>query len=958
MIEGLQMEPYRRKDASKQTWESSGRRMNQVVAATLAFESMIKGRASEESIGSIAASGSRTGEFSTTTRASFSPLTDDAASPEPPDLPPFSFPDLGFDGDDLYLFQSSSPRMQTLRHSRWRIVKHVIIAALRFLSLRPPPRSMPIPNLPDWELISIVAKDESSGTVYEAVHRSTGQNYALMEIPYDSSHRQEISREVDILKELEHPNLVKCYDVVVFADAGRIFLILEPLDGSLVGVSITSQSDFVSLSRQLLLGLTCLHRNKIAHGDIKPSNIFFNHSGQIKLLYLGKTLSSTPTFLTETEIGAIHDGFSWDIWSVGLCILKLSEGLSCSYRDEDIMMGSESSQNEGALVWNRELLRLLISCMQTDVLKRWTAQQLVHHPFFDQLPLNRENDLFHEVEEIMSPIKKKSKISMEDEDRVYDLESSKDDVVPERCIEHCKLFIPDCEFDKDKLVRMWIAEECIELGATNKMEDVGNLYFDALVHEEVIVSSKFDNLHRQMKYKFNTSQVLDGLLKQGNYVRINSSNLDEIYRDALHLTWQCKRLDRTLFDALKNLKQLHTLVVHEDCSASISQLPNDIFLGLQLLRTLDLSCSHIAELPGSIGKLESLRYLDISETPIKRLPESLDRLCCLQTLNLKACFGLFALPRGLGRLVNLRHLDLDIVSQLKSMPRGMGNLIKLQTLRAFIVGKNDGCSIGELKNMNEITGSFCISRLENVSNAEEAKEAALSDKKYIDKLELRWHNGGNDNFQDTSEILESLQPHFHLKELQLTFYGGSKLPSWISNPFYTDLASITLYKCINCDIMPSIGELPSLKILHIVDMENVRNINTVFCRNHETKMLNAFPRLEKLTLDSMLALEEWTGVEDGDFPCLGHVSIRYCPKLRVLPSLSHLHSLEHLEISHCMQLISLPEGLLPRSLESLIIRGCPELNERCRKDGGLDCSKIASVTNVWIDLEKISLDLD
>lgn len=558
---------------------------------------------------------------------------------------------------------------------------------------------------------------------------------------------------------------------------------------------------------------------------------------------------------------------------------------------------------------------------------------------------------------MMSPVKKKHKISMEDEDSVYDnMESSKYHVVPERCIEHCKLFIPDCEFDKAKLVRMWIAEECIELGGTKKMEDIGNLYFDALVHEEVIVASKFDNLHRQMKYKFNTSQVLDGLLKRGNYVRINSSNLDEIYTEALHLTWQCKRLDRTLFDALKNLKQLHTLVVDEDCSAPISQLPNDIFLGLGLLRTLDLSCTHIAELPGSIGKLKSLRYLDISETPIKRLPESLDRLYCLQTLNLKACLGLFALPRGLGRLVNLRHLDLDIIGQLKSMPRGMGNLIKLQTLRAFIVGKNDGCSIGELKNMNEITGSFCISRLENVSNAEEAKEAALPDKKYIDKLELRWHNCGNDKFQDTSEILESLQPHFHLKELQLTFYGGSKLPSWISNPLYTDLASITLYKCINCDIMPSIGELPSLKILHIVDMENVRNINPVLCRNHETKMLNAFPRLETLTLDGMLSLEEWSGVEDGDFPCLGHVSIRYCPKLRVLPSLSHLHSLEHLEISQCKQLISLPEGLLPDSLESLIIRGCPELNETCHKDGGLDWHKIASVRNIWIDLEKISLD--
>ncbi|KAH6832509.1 hypothetical protein C2S53_008181 [Perilla frutescens var. hirtella] len=957
------MEGYRSKQTAKSRWKIAWH----VIVAALRFRSP-------------AARRSEWRHFSSTIVEPDSPIYE-------PSRVSFQALDPSSDTSSAYDPCGAPPQQ-----SRWRIVKHVIVATLRLLSTigRDLKKAAALPHL---ELKSIIS---SSGKVYKVVHRQTGQTYALKEFLHDSSQRQQITSEIQILKQLDHPNLVKCYDVV-FADAdGLVFLLLEPLDRGFP--SATSEFDLVSLAHQLLLGLNYLHRKQISHGDIKPSNIFVNHTGQLKLLYSGKTLSKTP--LLSAEIGAVHDGFSWDIWSVGLCILKFSKCLnwfdggarfnqdvvdlkalkldsSLSHMDEDSVPSSSSShsQNEGALLWkpSTELLRLLSSCMHTDVLKRWTAEQLVNHPFFNQLPLKKEvlipplkkeNELFHEKEELMSSLKKKSKISIEDGDRGCDVESSKDPttrvlphVVPERCIEHCKLLFPDCDFEKDKLVLMWIAEECIELGVTKRMEDVGNLYFDALVQEKVIVPSKFDILHRQMKYKFNTCQVSDGLLKQFNYLRINGSHVGEIYhKETLHLSWQCRRLDRYVFDALKNFKQLRTLIMHEDCSDSINQLPNDIFVGLRLLKTLDMSRTSIEEIPGSIGKLESLRYLDISETPIKRLPESLGRLYCLQTLNLKACFGLVALPRGLGRLVNLRHLDLDIVSQLKSMPRGMGNLIKLQTLRAFIVGKNDGCGIGELKDMNEITGSFCISRLENVSNAEEAKEAALSDKKYIDKLELRWYNYGNDDFHDTTEILESLQPHFHLKELQLTFYGGLKLPSWISNPSYVDLASITLYKCINCDILPSIGELPSLKILHIMDMGNVRNISAVFCRNSETKALNAFPMLEKLTLDNMLTLEEWSGVEYGDFPCLRYVSIRYCPKLRVLPSLSHLCSLEHLEISHCTQLISLPEGSLPRLLEYLIISGCPEINERCRKDEGLDWSKIASVGNIWIDLEKISLD--
>ncbi|KAL0453279.1 UNVERIFIED_CONTAM: hypothetical protein Slati_1306000 [Sesamum latifolium] len=319
-----------------------------------------------------------------------------------------------------------------------------------------------------------------------------------------------------------------------------------------------------------------------------------------------------------------------------------------------------------------DLWTFLACCMQTDLSKRWTAKELVSHPFFGQLHLRTEEKM------------KKS-----------GLHHTLDYL--ERCIQHCSLFLPDYEFGKDKLVQLWIAEACIEVEAPKRMEDVANSYFDILVHEEVIIHSNFDKLYRQAKYKVNASKSSTWNLRGGNYLRIEEGNLGKISGEALHLTWHCKSLDRTLSGALKNFKQLRTLLVLEDCGAVIKQLPSDIFLGLKLLRTLDLSRTHISELPGSIGTVESLRYLDVSETPIKRLPESIDCLLFLQTLKLRGCFGLYALPRGLRRLVNLRHLDLDIISQLKSMPTGMGNLSKLQTLKAFIVGKNDGCGIGELK---------------------------------------------------------------------------------------------------------------------------------------------------------------------------------------------------------------------------------------------------------------------
>ncbi|PIN12291.1 Mitogen-activated protein kinase kinase (MAP2K) [Handroanthus impetiginosus] len=953
--------------------------------------------------------------------------------------------------------------------------------------LTQPTRSV---SFSDLEIKALIKKEESGDKVFEAVDGLTGAIYTLMEFGgHDSSNRAKLTGEARIMKKLDHPNLVKWHEL--FDIDGRIYVLLEHMDrGSVVSFDIKSESGLASVANQVLSGLSYLHLRNFPHGDIKPSNFFLNSKDQVKVLYLGEILSKIPRVFWG--IGAIHDEFSWDVWNVGLSILKLYKGSSWRLRDRNFVEISKLEEVPSSSPTFREktqkssvkLWRFLVCCMQTDLSKRWTAQELVLHPFVKQQssPLDRMGDpdamedqdmmmdvdamvdpdaigrIFNDktsasisvasgvtsshgeehispekkkrdrssfpqisgeasestltfseeqisratssygeehispekrkrerssfpqvsgepsesslisAEEQISPKKKNPKICIEDTEDMYDVGSLKDPtqtvsevqfVLPnasdfvQRCIQHCSLFLPDCEFEKDKLVQLWMAEECIEVEATKRIEDVANLVFDTLVKEEVIIPSKFDSLYRQLKYKVNTSKSSTWSLKQGNYLRIDDGNLDGMDGEALHLTWNCKRLDRSLSETLKNYKQLRTLMVHEECGASIKQLPSGIFLDLKLLRTLDLSGTHISELPGTIGKLESLRFLDVSETPIKRLPESTDRLYFLQTLKLRGCFGLFALPRGLGRLINLRHLDLDIVGQLKSMPWGMGKLTKLQTLQAFLVGKNEGCGIRELKNMNDITGSFCISRLENVASAEEAKEAALAKKQHIEKLELRWHDHGNEDSLDTTEILEYLQPHFRLTELQITHFSGSKLPSWISNPLFTNLASITLYKCINCHILPSIGELPLLKILHITEMNNVRDINTLFCRSHDDEF-RAFPALEKLTLDKMLNLEEWTGIRGGDFHCLCHISIRYCPKLSVLPSMSHFLSLQHLEVSHCVQLVSLPEGLLPGSLESLIVRDCPKLNEMFREDGGQDRFKVAQ--NIWIDFQQVSLD--
>ncbi|KAL4355370.1 hypothetical protein GQ457_06G026770 [Hibiscus cannabinus] len=96
--------------------------------------------------------------------------------------------------------------------------------------------------------------------------------------------------------------------------------------------------------------------------------------------------------------------------------------------------------------------------------------------------------------------------------------------------------------------------------------------------------------------------------------------------------------------------------------------------------------------------LKHLRYLRLNDS-MRTLPESTSSLHNLQTLNLHSCSKLEMLPKGMKHLKNLRYLDLRFCDSLTCMPAGLGQLTCLRKLSKFIVGKDNGCGIDELKEL-------------------------------------------------------------------------------------------------------------------------------------------------------------------------------------------------------------------------------------------------------------------
>ncbi|XP_024169784.1 disease resistance protein RPM1-like isoform X2 [Rosa chinensis] len=536
---------------------------------------------------------------------------------------------------------------------------------------------------------------------------------------------------------------------------------------------------------------------------------------------------------------------------------------------------------------------------------------------------------------------------------------------------YCSLFPSHYEFRRDELVQMWIAEGLIEEIHGGVMEDIGGEYFMSLRNKSFLVPSRCD-------YRLDFDSVFSvpiynpgHLLYKGNPLKLSrlgrtiapfeyfvavDGRLDGALEMTQHLSLICKDIDEMTFGVLKKFKHLRTLLVLAGCGSSIKYVPRDLFLSFRELRTLNLSQTLVSELPSSIRNAKSLRYLDLSNTLITRLPESIDSLHTLQTVRLRGCVHFLQLPKGMKKLINLRHIDLDIIRQLRSMPPHLGSLTNLQTLSAFLVGRDAGCRVGELKNLNDLRGVLRISRLENVSCQEEAKEAALIEKIYLQRLELRWSSVFAENTEEQEKILECLQPHAGLKELQIQQYAGSRLPTWISNPCFTELIVLTLYRCKHCELLPSIGQLPMLKSLSIIEMNEVKEINYQFLgkKNPVDQGFHAFSKLEILEVDIMLNLKLWKDVNIGDLPSLLKLTVDSCPELTTLPSLSWLKSLKHLELRRCPKILTWPCDGLPASLESFIVIDCPELKEWCRVMEGEDWRKKCHLPSIWLDCEEVS----
>ncbi|KAF8723107.1 hypothetical protein HU200_022262 [Digitaria exilis] len=294
------------------------------------------------------------------------------------------------------------------------------------------------------------------------------------------------------------------------------------------------------------------------------------------------------------------------------------------------------------------------------------------------------------------------------------------------CVLYLSMFPEDCEINRDRLVRMWIAENFIAEERGRTLQEVAEGYFYELINRSLVQATDIGYDGKPQSFKVH-DLMLDLLISKAseeNFVTIVGqgsvhSPQDNIRRLSIQQPEQ---------DATSGLQGRVSHVRSLSCFGQVRSLPVlEEFRCLHVLDLEGLSVLNSFDL-SKIENLTRLKYLSLRDAFISEVPLGIAKLHDLETLDVRGT-NITELPAGIVCLRKLRQLLTGNVDQgLTKIPDGIGNMESLQVVVGFNIMRSSIDAIedlGYLINLKELSIQFNTGGYDQTSRYEEVLFSSL-----------------------------------------------------------------------------------------------------------------------------------------------------------------------------------------------------------------------------------------
>ena len=255
------------------------------------------------------------------------------------------------------------------------------------------------------------------GKVFQVRNKKTGQLYACKKLSkLNVNNLIKFRREINILVKMDHPNIIKLYDV--FESQNSLYLIMEECHGGelfdrilkrIESNEMYSEKEACEIIQQVMSAIEYCHKQGIVHRDLKPENLLYLREGPelnnpLKIIDFGlsqeininKILSSKvgTAYYVSPEILQGKYSEKCDVWAAGVILYVLLSGEPPFNGPSDGVIYSKIRQfkfNFPEKRWSKisNDAKDLLSKMLVPEAQRLSASQVLEHPWFQLVKDNK-----------------------------------------------------------------------------------------------------------------------------------------------------------------------------------------------------------------------------------------------------------------------------------------------------------------------------------------------------------------------------------------------------------------------------------------------------------------------------------------------------------------------------------------------------------------------------------------